>query len=796
MSVRGRKVLRDLWLQRGRAALVVMAMALGMFGVVWISSSSAVLSRELRAQYLASDPASATIVGEGLTPALAAQVRALPGVAAAETATTVTARVRIGPSDYVPLKLFARDEFTANSIAKLTPQTGAWPPPENEVVIEREALRVAETTLGATIDVDIPGGPRRQLRVAGSVHDLGQAPAWQDGLVYGYVTPKTLATLGFAAEPTELRIVVDGDRLNPDHINTVALTVADNLRTHGVRVSRVLTPVPGEHPHQSQMDSLLWVQQAFGVLALVLSGLLVAALISALLAGQVRQIGALKAVGARTGQVSWIYASMTFVLAALAIAIGWPLGWFAARGYITMVSAILNFDVNDTDLSPWLIVAQILIGLAVPLLAATIPVLRATRITPAAAMSGHGISAPVPVRQSSKRTRIATWLSGLSLPRLPLMAVRNAFRRRGRVAITMIALALGGSTFIAALNLGTSLDSTMDGQAMALRYDIAIGLDRPYPSNRVADVARGVRGVAVVETWLRTPVTVGTTATSTTVPTLYGVPVDSRMLDLPVLSGRWLRPDDADAIVVSHTFAEDHPAARVGADVVLDTGGAPRTWHVVGVVRQVAAPPAAWASYGDLAATLKAEGTTNAVRILTTSNDSDALTSTRRLLDDALTAEKIGIVAHQNTVEAQQVLRDHILIIIVFLGLMTLLSVGIGGLGLATTMAVNVIERTREVGMLRAVGATTRAVLTLIVTEGGLIGALSWLVALALSVPASLVFGRVLGEIFIASPLDYVVNAWGPLAWLGIVVVLSGLASVAPARRAAALSVRDTLSYQ
>jgi hypothetical protein len=117
MSVRLRKIVRDLWLQRGRGALVVMAMALGVFGVVWISSSSAVLSRELRAQYLATDPASATIIGTGLTPELAAEVRGLPGVAAAETATTMSARVRVGPSDYVPLRLFARTDFAANTIA-------------------------------------------------------------------------------------------------------------------------------------------------------------------------------------------------------------------------------------------------------------------------------------------------------------------------------------------------------------------------------------------------------------------------------------------------------------------------------------------------------------------------------------------------------------------------------------------------------------------------------------------------------------------------------------------------------
>ncbi|MEO3855518.1 ABC transporter permease [Acrocarpospora sp. B8E8] len=794
LNMRGRKTLRDLWLQRGRAGLVVVAMALGVFGVVWITSSSEVLSRELRAQFLATSPASATLRADGLTPQVLADVRAMPGVGLAETATTLQSRVKIGPSDYKPLVLFSRTDFAASTIAMLKAQDGTWPPPPGEIVIERAAMGVAQTRIGDTIEVTVPGGKPRTIRVAGTVHDLGQAPAWQDGLAYGYVTPDTLARLGFDPKPTELRIVVDGDRLDPAHIDAVASTVADRLRDRGVQITQVLAPEPAVHPHQTQMDSLLWLQQSFGVLALLLSALLVATLMTALLAGQVRQIGAMKAVGARAGQIVVGYAAMVMVLGLASLAIGWPLGQLATDGYITAVTAILNFDVEERGLPIWLVVGQLAVGLVVPLVAAAFPVLRAARATTAIAMRDHGATAPA--TRPTRRARTPRRPAGLRLPGLSRMAARNVVRRRARLAVTMIALALGGSAFIAALNLSTSLNVTMQGQSDALRYGIAVNLTRPYPAEQVAALVRDVPGVATAETWLSTKVGVGDTPTTEYTPSLYGVPADTPMLALPVLSGRWLKPGENRGIVISHNLAKDYPALKVGDDVQLRIDGRFGTWHVVGIVRQVAAPPTAWTTYDALAGVLGGTGTTNAVRVMTGTHDTDALVATRKAVDDALTAAGIDVASNSDTAESQQVLSDHIIVIVVFLGALTLLSVLIGGLGLATTMAINVIERTREIGVLRAVGATTVSILTLVVTEGGIIGALSWLAALVLAVPASIVFGQVIGEIFLETPLDFAVNGLAPFVWLAIVIVLSALASLTPARRAAALTVRETLAYQ
>jgi putative ABC transport system permease protein len=120
----------------------------------------------------------------------------------------------------------------------------------------------------------------------------------------------------------------------------------------------------------------------------------------------------------------------------------------------------------------------------------------------------------------------------------------------------------------------------------------------------------------------------------------------------------------------------------------------------------------------------------------------------------------------------------------------------VGSIGLAGTMSMNVLERTREIGILRAIGATNLVLMRMVIVEGMLIGLISWLLASALSFPiGKLISDSITQSVFGASSqLGYTLN--GFLIWLVVVIVLSVLASVMPARNAASLTIREVLSYE
>jgi putative ABC transport system permease protein len=118
----------------------------------------------------------------------------------------------------------------------------------------------------------------------------------------------------------------------------------------------------------------------------------------------------------------------------------------------------------------------------------------------------------------------------------------------------------------------------------------------------------------------------------------------------------------------------------------------------------------------------------------------------------------------------------------------------IGGLGLASMMTVNVLERTREIGIMKAVGALPSTILKIVVGEAVVVAVLSWLAALIVALPLTGAIGQFAAGMF-GSPLPFAISVTGASLWLAILVALALVASAAPARRASTSIVREALAY-
>jgi putative ABC transport system permease protein len=147
-SLRWKKVLRDLWVNRSRSLLAVLAMTIGIIGVSAVLCAYSILVRELDANYMRTNPASAAIVTEGVSEELARALQRFPGIASVETRGFFPARIAVGENEWKTLHLFVIADFSAMRIGKSEPEEGRWPPRTGDILIERAAMRVIKNQMG------------------------------------------------------------------------------------------------------------------------------------------------------------------------------------------------------------------------------------------------------------------------------------------------------------------------------------------------------------------------------------------------------------------------------------------------------------------------------------------------------------------------------------------------------------------------------------------------------------------------------------------------------------------------
>ncbi|MBP6703424.1 MAG: FtsX-like permease family protein [Vicinamibacteria bacterium] len=812
MNTRARKVVRDFWQERTRSMLVVLAIALGIAAFSAVLSSYAILNRELNDGYLATNPASFNLRTGALGDEVVRLIAQSPGVGAAEPRRVVAGRIKAGPAQWRGVMLFVVKDYADIRVSTLRPETGAWPPGPGEMLIERDAFQVAKAKVGDRVTIKTPKGDFVSLQVTGGVHDVGQAQARMENTVYGYITLETLALLGEEPYLDQLKVLVSGDRFDREHIGRVADDVKRLLESQGLSVGRVEIPDPGKHPHADLMGMLLLAISSFGLLVLALSGVLVVNLLTALMASQVRQIGMMKAIGGSRAQIAQIYFGQALLLGVSAVVVGVPVGVLGGRALCRYLAVFLNFDLTSFAVPMWVYGLVALVGLATPLLAAAVPVWKGSGVSVWAALADFGVSDRG--FGTGRLDRALTHVSGLARPLL--LAIRNSFRRRTRLALTLLTLAVGGLFFMAALNIRASMINTIDTLFATKRFDLSLNLGGMFPLEAIERAMSRTPGVVRFEGWIVSDAALvaegGDGGRATGSPhargaggghaggtarrfPVLGVQPETEMLKLDIGEGRDLRPDETDALVANTALTVRHPEIRVGRTVVLRTGPSETTWRVVGIAREAFSPPTAYVSR-DFFERAGHTGMANNARVALARTDVASIDAFREVLDRNLEAEGIRALSTLSTAESRYGFDQHMLMVYIFLVVMSVIIGAVGGLGLMTTMSLNVLERRREMGVLRAIGASSRVVWLIVVAEGLTIGLMSFGLAATLAGPVSRILGDFIANAMFRSGLNFLFDPNGLWIWLVASSILSVVSSFLPAWNASRSSVREALGFE
>ncbi|MHB1133700.1 MAG: ABC transporter permease [Chloroflexota bacterium] len=792
LSPRWRKVVRDLLSNKTRTVLVVLSIAVGVFAIGMIGGTQLILSQDMRQAFMGINPFSAAIATESFDDELVQMVRDMKGVEDAEGQGSLSRRVRLPNGGTKGVQFTAYGSFDDIRINKVFSEVGAWPPSDREVVMERASLEYLGLQVGGTLTVEVGENKTRELRIIGTARDMYIPPPAFVGSGYAYINMATAEWLGGSRSYSGLIFTVSENALDRDHIQRVTQQVRDKIENGGRTVFSTYVGDPGKHPIDGTMQALILILGALGLVALILSGFLVVNTVTALLTQQMRQIGVMKAVGARARQIMAMYLVITLTYGLLALVVGIPLGALGAVAMGGYLAGMVGFDVVSVRPSREVMLLEVAVGLAVPVLAAIWPIVSGVRISAREAMSASGASQGG--KSSGFLDRLLEQVRGLSRPLL--LSLRNTFRRKGRLALTLFTLTLGGATFIGIFCVRESTTVTLDDALGYFNYNYEVRLSRGYRASFLVEEAKRVPGVTAVE-----PISGQNLrrqrpneSESDTI-SMLAIDPQTKLINIDLLEGRWLLPEDDNAVVLNSMVTQKESDVKVGDEVVFKGDGRETTWRVVGIVRGVMTGPIAYANRPYFEREMRTGGHVGSLWVVT-AGDPAAGAATLQALKEHFKTVGIRVAATESMAEMRQLIQGQFDIIVVFLLIMAVLMAVVGGLGLMGTMSLNVLERTREIGVLRAIGASDGAVRQIFIAEGILIGLLSWGVGAFVALPISQTLSYSVGVAFVNAPLTYAYSFGGLLIWLVTVVVLASLASILPARNASRLSVREVLAYE
>ncbi|MFZ5857750.1 MAG: ABC transporter permease [Chloroflexota bacterium] len=808
---RWRKVIHDLFDNKARTLLVVFSIAVGVFSIGVIAGAFVIIANDMSESYAANIPANIELRMVDFDDTTLESVRNYHGIEEAEGRRVFSIRARVqGTTKWTVLELVAFDDFEGNQVNLLMPVEGKAVPGKREVVLERDAVSRAHANIGDVLEFQLPDGSTKTMPVVGVVQDTAMGAGDFLASPYAYIDQNTLQFL--QEPPTYNRVYAtvseNGDDI--EYIRALGAELKTDLEKGGAYVIRSRFAETHLHPLATTVNAILGILLALGVLIVFLSSSLIANTLAALLQQHTRHIGVIKLIGGRSRQVLAMYLALIMSFGALALAISIPLGGQGAYGLAAFIADELNFTLLGYRIVPLALLIQTLVGLLVPLIAGLAPVIGGARVTVVEAISGEAARDDMSRSKGSAKRGVSRWewiqtrftillaKRGIHIPRPFVISLRNTFRRRGRLLLTLFTLTMGGAIFIAVFNVRVTLHDYIGAISKYFVADVSVDFEAPYRLHEMEQVVMQVPGVVRVEGWqfvsgeLLDPD--GQVLENLNI---FAPPAHSELIQPILVKGRWIEPGDVRKFAVSEAAYKYYPGLEPGDLVKVTVLGKEETWEVVGIFKFVDREGMlAYAPYEYISQTTNLANRAYMFRIVTDRHARSYQDAKAEELDAFLRGKGYKVLSAEAGSASLDIAVESLDTLVVFLLIMAVLTAIVGSMGLTGTMGMNVLERTREIGITRAIGADDRAVMRTVIAEGVVIGMISFGLAIILSIPFTYMLSTIVSMAVFETPIAVHFTWMGYTIWLGLVLVLSAVASIIPARNAATMTIREVLAYE
>ncbi len=791
------KIWHDLWDNKGRTLRVIAIIVIGAFAVGTTLGGKEFIIKDLARTWQVSQPA--TIGLSAKPPVSQATIETLEHLRGIETVVgwqqeTVKWRPSL-EAHWQKALLVAIDDYQDQPIRQIKLDKGDWP--------HRKYMgiqRGRDLDVGDQIYLEI-NDKEYQVEMNGILYNAAHPPPFVFPEPMFFTTQERFEQL--TGEVRSSLILATIPNYSEVRVQAAADLIQNELEKQNIEVNPAIprpggfttrTSTPDRFIVQDALDGVFLMLTVMAIATLLLGLFLVYNTINAIIVQQINQIGIMKAVGAKFSRILLIYFSTVLVYAVLALLIAIPMGALGAYGLRLAMIGRLKMIPGPFEISSTAVTVQIIVALFSPLIVSIIPIFSGARITVREAISTYGLGG-----SAGLLDKLLVKIE--FLPRIISLTISNTFRNKRRVMLTQVTLVGAGIIFMMVLSTRSTLIYTFSDIIFKI-FEANVFLDLKSDERiiELESLTLATPNVKDVEIWSTVKGKIRLLgqpeSNEDSEVNLRGIPLPSNTYIPQIRAGRWLHPDDSYAIILNQALATDM-GVTVGDWITLDILAKHESeWEIVGLVFEPLDQMTALMPHQTLSTEIGQVGKGKAIKIQTVRGDASSDLNTAIVLKKLYQANGYDVVANtadtSHQVTAQRV--EQMSILIALLSGMAIMIAVVGAVALSGTLSINVMERTREIGVMRAIGASSAAVAGQFVGEGLLLGWLSWLIAIPLSVPVGRLVIINLSNLMNIE-LIYQFSVAGVLYWFVIITVLAVIASWFPAQKAAQTSVRESLAY-
>jgi len=838
------KVIADLTAHKARTLLSISSLTIGILIIGMLLGMIDLQLNHLDAAHRQSQPSHISLILKtDADLAVAEQIKVIADVAGVDVLTQFTERYKTPNSpDWQTGTVVFRPDYQSQQYDLMPLLSGHWPQGQH-LAAERLTGIAGKLQSGDKIEFETPTGPVA-FDVDGIIRHPFVKPPTFGGQLHFFIDADSAAEFGIKPHSFRQVLVQVSEPYSEEKARLVAGSIRTHLSQSGIGVNATLLQDPQKHWGRAFFSGINLILTVMAWASLALSSVLILNTVTALITQQTDQIGIMKSIGASRWTIAKIYLAEVLMLALPALMLAVPISLAGAFFSSRWLLDLFNVEMPGFAFSYRAITVMCVGGLLAPLLASFWPIWRGASMSVRQAIASYGLGSDF------ASDRFDVWLErrlSIALPTLYAVALGNLFRRKARLFWTQCVLIITGVLFMVILSLIASVNLTLDNELARSRYAVRLGFSADQSTSLIQEIVNTNPQTTAVEFWQRLPAELIYNGqllrqSGSLGAQLIALPETTQIYQPLIVEGRWLSDNDyqqknlvlnaataelnnihvGDSITIklftppqntvhpeSFDYAQESlvegrvstSSTRTELDAELTATAQSQDWQVIGLYRWfVGSTYTVEPVYVPLSTIENLTHRTQVSSFALLSANISSITEEKQYTDSLkqlFQDRHIPLDVYTTIAKLEQrqfSLNQFKSVTSMLLGLASLIA-GVGAIGLAGTLAISVLQRTREIGVCRALGASSKTIFSLFLLEGVFHGLLAWAISIPIAYAVAEPLAHKLGEIMLGLQLDFRFSVASVWLWLGLVLLLSLLASYWPARYATKINVHASLGH-